>query len=294
MSLMVQFPEYKDLIQHIAMAHPEWSVSIYKELRLCDENEKSSEEYISDYVPHILIRSENSSWRAWFVPPLAKSIDDYILPEYQNVVHIHSPIQYSRPIDELLETDEGMREIIRSSNHDIMVKISNGPILLSKPTDLISVLEKMPVFSNIDMLRERIKEIDADLTDLSALFKEFGKLRNWRKHCLQLLLITVDCIGKIVCTTQDITQIPAMNDEKGNPISNNTFKKGLPKPYRECKSGYIDMRNSLIHSSIWYETAEIPPDDIEKLENFLDSVKAYWEEIKKQHRYESKGTAFNA
>lgn len=275
----LKYPAFQKNLKQIQAVHPEWTIRIENMFKIFNGN-FPPEGYFDDYVPQALIRSENKEWRAWLVPSTIKNIDDYIPLEYQNVLHVHAPLELSKPLDELLSTDAGIKEFIKKSNRDILCKIPDSIEFENNPGKLIAILEKIPHFDALALLNERIKIIEEDLRDIQFFASNLPQTKNIRKHILQLLLITIDSIGTIVQTPLNITDI------KGPQVPRNTFESGFPKDIRKNICKYSNMRNELLHESMWYDTAVISPDNPNDLLDFYNKIRHYWEEIKEKHKFE--------
>jgi hypothetical protein len=277
--ITLKYPFFQKALDKIQSIHPEWAIrieSVYKAFN----GILPPKGYFDDFVPQALIRSQNKEWRAWLVPSTVKDIDDYIPLEYQNVIHVHAPLELSKPLDELLSTDAGIKEFIRKSNRDILCKIPDSIEFENNPSKLIAILEKIPHFDALALLNERIKIIEEDLRDIQFFISNLPQTKNIRKHILQLLLITIDSIGIIVKTPLNITDI------KGSQVPRNTFESGFPREIRKNKCKYSNMRNELLHESMWYDTAVISPDNPKDLLDFYNKICHYWEEIKEIHKFE--------
>lgn len=277
--IALKYPNFQKALNQIQFIHPEWAIKtepIFKVFKGISPPEK----YFDDFVPQALIRSQNKEWRAWLVPSTAKNIDDYIPLEYQNVLHVHAPLKLSRPLDELLFTDAGIKEFIKKSNRDILCKIPDSIEFENNPSKLIAILEKIPHFDTLALLNERIKIVEEDLRDIQFFISNLPQTKNIRKHILQLLLITIDSIGTIVKTPLNITDI------KCSQVPRNTFESGFPKDIRKNICKYSNMRNELLHESMWYDTAVISSDNPKDLLDFYNKICHYWEEIKEFHKFE--------
>ena len=275
----LKYPAFQKILKQIQAVHPEWTIRIENMFRVFN-GKFPPDGYFDDFVPQALIRSQNKEWRAWLVPSTEKNIDDYIPLEYQNVLHVHAPLELSKPLDELLSTDAGIKEFIQKSNRDILCKLPDNIVFENNPSKLIAVLEKIPLFDALALLNERIKIIEEDLRDIQFFIGNLPQTKNIRKHILQLLLITIDSIGAIVQTPLNITDI------KGPQVPRNTFESGFPKDIRKNTCKYSNMRNELLHESMWYDTAVISPDNPNDLLDFYNKIRHYWEEIKEKHKFE--------
>lgn len=285
--MILKYSAFTNAIEHIQSTHPLWTISIDKMFKVFNGT-FLPKDYYEDYVPYALIRSENREWRAWLVPSIEKNINDYIPPEYQNVLHIHAPLNLSRPLEELIGSEDGIKEYIKKTKRDILCRLPNSFGFESNTDELVRFLEKIPCFDVFHQLSERIEVIDDDLRDIQFYIKNLPQTRNTRKHILQLLLIVVDCIGKIVQTPCDITDVSKLKS------SRNTFASGFPKDLRKNACGYSDLRNELLHCSLWYDTAVISPDEPEELSDFYEKISDYWLKIKSAHKYSNKPIRFNA
>lgn len=283
--IALKYSAFVNAIEKIQSSHPQWIISIEKMFKVFD-GELPPKGYYEDYVPCALIRSENRMWRAWLVPSKVNDIDDYIPLEYQNVLHVHAPLELSMPLEELIDSEVGIKEIVKKTNRDILCRLPNSAEFESNTNKLIEILEKIPCFDVFYQLNERIDVIDNDLRDILFYIKNLPQTKNTRKHILQLLLIVVDSIGKIVQMPCDITDISVLNS------SRNTFISGIPKELRYKECGYRGLRNDLLHCSLWYDTAVISPDEPEELYDFYKKVSDYWLSIKTVHKY-SKPIRFN-
>lgn len=275
----LKHPAFRKAIDQIQSVHPEWTVHIENIFKVFN-GILPPKGYFDDFIPQALIRSQNNEWRAWLVPSIVTNISDYIPSEYQNVLHVHAPLELSKPLDELLSTNAGIKEFVRKSNRDILCKLPDSIEFELNPRKLIAILEKIPHFDALALLNERIKIIDDDLRDIQFFINNLPQTKNIRKHILQLLLITIDSIGTIVQTPLIITDI------KGPQTPRNTFESGFPKDIRKNTCKYSNMRNELLHDSMWYETAVISPDNPNDLLDFYEKISNYWEEIKEIHKFE--------
>ena len=275
----LKYSAFQKILVQIQSVHPEWTVRVENMFKVFN-GELPPDGYFDDFVPQALIRSQNKEWRAWLVPSTAKNIDDYIPLEYQNVLHVHAPLKLSRPLDELLFTDAGIKEFIKKSNRDILCKIPDSIEFENNPSKLIAILEKIPHFDTLALLNERIKIVEEDLRDIQFFISNLPQTKNIRKHILQLLLITIDSIGTIVKTPLNITDI------KCSQVPRNTFESGFPKDIRKNICKYSNMRNELLHESMWYDTAVISSDNPKDLLDFYNKICHYWEEIKEFHKFE--------
>ena len=277
----LKYSAFQKILVQIQSVHPEWTVRVENMFKVFN-GELPPDGYFDDFVPQALIRSQNKEWRAWLVPSTVKNINDYVPLEYQNVLHVHAPPESSKPLDELLSTNAGIKEFIRKSNRDILCKLPDSIEFEHNPWKLIAILEKIPHFDALALLKERIKIIEDDLRDIQFFINNLPQTKNIRKHILQLLLITIDSIGTIVQTPTNIT------DLKFPQVSRNTFDSGFPKDFRKNTCKYSNMRNELLHDSMWYDTAVIPPDSPEDLINFYEKISNYWKELKIIHKFENK------
>jgi len=290
----LKYSAFQRILVQIQSVHPEWTVRVENMFKVFN-GELPPDGYFDDFVPQALIRSENKEWRAWLIPSTDKKIDDYIPLEYQNVLHVHAPLELSKPLDELLTTDAGIKEFIRKTNRDILCKLPDSSEFEKFPNKLIETLEKIPHFDTLAQLNERIEIIDEDLCNIQYYIVNCAQTKNLRKHILQLLFIVIDNIGKIVQTPPNITQIKRLcnnNERNKSNKPHNTFVKGLPKSLQKQEREYWEMRNNLIHDSMWYDTAIISPSNPKDLFDFYERVKNHWEELKEVHKLNNKPLSF--
>lgn len=275
----LKYSAFQKILVQIQSVHPEWTVRVENMFKVFN-GELPPDGYFDDFVPQALIRSQNKEWRAWLVPSTVKNINDYVPLEYQNVLHVHAPPESSKPLDELLSTNAGIKEFIRKSNRDILCKLPDSIEFEHNPWKLIAILEKIPHFDALALLKERIKIIEDDLRDIQFFINNLPQTKNIRKHILQLLLITIDSIGSIVQTPPNIT------DLKFSQVSRNTFNSGLPKDIRKDTCKYSNMRNELLHDSMWYDTAVISPNNPKDLLDLYEKINNYWKTLKAIHKFE--------
>lgn len=275
----LKYSAFQKILVQIQSVHPEWTVRVENIFKVFN-GELPPDGFFDDFVPQALIRSQNKEWRAWLIPSTVKNINDYVPLEYQNVLHVHAPLELSKPLDELLSTNAGIKEFIRKSNRDILCKLPDSIEFEHNPWKLIAILEKIPHFDALALLKERIKIIEDDLRDIQFFINNLPQTKNIRKHILQLLLITIDSIGSIVQTPPNIT------DLKFSQVSRNTFNSGLPKDIRKDTCKYSNMRNELLHDSMWYDTAVTSPNNPKDLLDLYEKINNYWKVLKSIHKFE--------
>lgn len=280
--MIEQFVSISDKIdnqlQQISASNPQWRIAVTKEYKVYNGDEPPIG-WQDDWLTHIMIHGPG--WRAWLAPRDKSNADEYILPEYNNCIHLYKKVAFSKPLVELLETADGQNEILRSDKYDRVCKLPDTIDPFNQLDAVVDILKDLPTEPIIEHILWRIKEIDDSIRDIDFMMAEFTDNYARKKHALTLMFIIADAIATIPLNIHTISHKMVNPVTNGNhPKPTNTCVHALYKFNRRLAGPLRTMRNELCHDSLWYPDAPIKPNDDTALLDFWQFVKTQWKEQK--------------
>lgn len=267
-----------DQLQRISCAHPQWRIVVTKEYKVYN-GDSPPVGWEDDYLPHIMIHGPG--WRAWLAPCGHSNVDDYILPEYNNCIHLHKNVKFSKPLEDLLETEDGRREIIRSDKDDRVCYLDEKIDPFNQLDLIVDLLEKLPTEKAIDHILWRIREIDNSIRDIDYMIAQRPNDETRRKNALTLMFVVADSMAKIPCNITKVSlSVEQAVSTDSHVHTNNSCISILDKHYPKQRAQLHAMRNELCHDALWYPDAMITPSNDSEFVKFWMNIKSHWHKQK--------------
>lgn len=261
-------------LQRISCTHPQWRIVVTKEYKVYN-GDSLPVGWEADYLPHIMIHGPG--WRAWLAPCGQSNVDDYILPEYNNCIHLHKNAKFSKPLEDLLETEDGRREIIRSDKDDRVCYLNEKIDPFNQLDLIVDLLEKLPTEKIIDHILWRIREIDISIRDIDYMIAQRPNDETRRKHALTLMFAVADSMAKIPCNITKVSQsVEQAVSTDSHVHTNNSWSSILKKYYPKQQAQLHEIRNELCHDALWYPDAMITPSNESEFKKFWATIKSHW------------------
>ncbi len=261
-------------LQRISADHPQWRIAVTKEYKVYN-GDNPPVGWEDDYLVHIMIHGPG--WRAWLAPCDKSNVNDYILPEYNNCIHLHKTVTLSKPWQDLLETEDGLREIIQSNKDDRVCYIDEKIDPFNQLDRIVDLLERLPTEKIIDHILWRIREIDNSIRDIDYMISQRPNDETRRKNVLTLMFIVADAMAKI---PRDITKVSPLVETAvltdSHVHTTNSSISILNKYYPKQAARLSAMRNELCHDALLYPDAMITPNNESDFVKFWLTIKSHW------------------
>ena len=278
-------PDIDARLKSISSEHPDWHIVVTAEHKPYNGLQPPIG-WENDYVCHIMIHSSTGNWRAWLAPSI-NNISDYIVEDYINTIHLRKRVRYSKPLTELLDSKEGILEIVRSDKNDQICKISSSIDTFNSLEKVVDILNELPHGDVIDFVLWMIKNVDENIRDIDMLLYKFANTQNQKKLILTSMFATIELMSKLPHTIfnhRKTADIPTAQTEHRHPKIDGNYGDIIHRLYPNQKLLVNALRNELFHYSLWYPDTFIKPCDDMAINTFWHKIKLYWADWKSRFR----------